>query len=82
VVTTRISAAGSPKMLSNAFRSWRISVLAEGACPGDGVTPGGGVTGAAEDEAGSRTVTVSPRPSVPLLSRGWMPYATWNTCGA
>ena len=27
------------------------------------------------------SVTVSPRPSIPRSSNGWMPYATRNCCG-
>gem|GEM_PF-5414693 len=38
--------------------------------------------GALGGGAGSRTVTVSPRPSIPLSSKGWMPYATRNSRGA
>ena len=68
VVTIWIRAAGSPNMLLSAFRSWRISVPA-GPCE---------VLG---DVAGARIVTVSPRPSIPLSSKGWMPYATRNWCG-
>ena len=30
---------------------------------------------------GATTVTVSPRPSIPLSSNGWMPYATRYCCG-
>jgi hypothetical protein len=77
-------------MLSNAFRSLRMSVVT-------GLAPGGGAAAALEDcaagtlgagaakwgsEGGARTVTVSPRPSIPLSSKGWMPYATRNWCGA
>ena len=31
--------------------------------------------------AGTRSVTVSPRPSIPLSSKGWMPYAARNWYG-
>ena len=30
---------------------------------------------------GATTVTVSPRPSIPLSNNGWMPYATRYCCG-
>ena len=30
---------------------------------------------------GATTVTVSPRPSIPLSSNGWMPYASRYCCG-
>ena len=46
--------------------------LGDGAL-GDGA-PGGGAT--------ATTVTVSPRPSIPLSSKGWMPYSTRNRAGA
>ena len=38
--------------------------------------------GAPEDGATATTVTVSPRPSIPLSSKGWMPYSTRNRAGA
>jgi len=45
---------------------------------GDGAlrdgAPGGGAT--------ARTVTVLPRPSIPLSSKGWMSYSTRNRAGA
>ena len=46
------------------------------------LAPAGGLAGALEDGAGARIVTVSPRPSIPLSSRGWMPYAIRNRRGA
>ena len=71
VVTTWIRAAGSRNVPSKAVRSWRISLA--------GVTPGGGaavelLAGAPRAGATARTVTVSPRPSIPLSGEGWMPF--------
>ena len=56
MVTTWIRAAGSRNMLSNASRSWRISVPPWPA-------------GALGDGAAATTVTVSPRPSIPGPAR-------------
>lgn len=62
LATTWRRAAGRRNVLSNLARSWRMSVAPVAEVPGPGT--------------GSKTVTVSPRPT--LSSKGWMPYATRN----
>ena len=84
LVTAWIFGAGSRNSLSNAARSCRMSV-AVGTAPGGGApAPGGGPlkAGVPGDWRGASTVTVSPRPSIPRSSKGWMPYAVRNRYGA